>query len=50
MVAILKTESYEEWFDGFGDLNAKAIIDTRLMRLALGNPGKTRSVGEGVQE
>lgn len=45
-----ETRRYAEWFDRLRDRPAKARIDARLRRFALGNPGDVRSVGEGVQE
>ena len=50
MIKIKQTEAYEEWFDSLSDARAKARIDVRIRRLSLGNPGKTRPVGEGIME
>lgn len=40
----------EEWLDGLRDRKGAAIIRTRLDRLAHGNPGDSKLVGEGVKE
>ncbi len=50
MLAIRKTETYARWFDGLRDTHARARILARVERLAAGNPGDVRSVGEGVSE
>jgi putative addiction module killer protein len=41
---------FEEWLDTMRDSQGKAKIKARLQRLALGNLGDCKSVGEGVSE
>jgi putative addiction module killer protein len=41
---------YDEWFNSLRDINAQAKIISRLNRIANGNLGDYRSVGEGVCE
>lgn len=50
MIAILETEIYSKWFDHLRDPKAQARIDTRITRLAYGNPGDVKPIGEGVSE
>ena len=50
MLELRKTEFYAEWLDGLRDVRAKARILVRVERLAAGNPGDARPVGEGVSE
>ena len=50
MLSLRRTAVYQAWFDGLRDIQAVARIAKRLDRLALGNPGDVRSVGEGVSE
>lgn len=50
MLAIRKTETYARWLDGLSDTHARARILVRVERLAAGNPGDVRPVGEGVSE
>ena len=50
MTEIRKTESYAKWIDGLRDINARARILVRVERLAMGNPGDTEPVGEGISE
>ena len=47
---IRKTKEFAEWIDGLGDVRGRARILVRIERLALGNPGDVRPVGEGVSE
>ncbi|UUZ76253.1 type II toxin-antitoxin system RelE/ParE family toxin [Polaromonas sp. P1(28)-13] len=50
MLEIRKTEIYAQWIDGLRDLQARARIQVRIERLAAGNPGDVKAVGEGVSE
>jgi putative addiction module killer protein len=49
-IVILQTEAFRLWLDGLRDRTARIRIDDRLMRLARGHSGDTRSVGHGVHE
>ena len=50
MVEIRKTEIFAKWIDGLEDIRARARILVRIERLAAGNPGDVKPVGEGVSE
>ena len=50
MLVIRKTETYARWLDGLRDIHARARVQVRVERLAAGNPGDVRPVGEGVSE
>lgn len=50
MYEIRKTETYAQWLDGLRDIHARARVQVRVERLAAGNPGDVRPVGEGVSE
>jgi putative addiction module killer protein len=50
MIEIRITEKYAQWLDGLCDINARARIQIRVERLAVGNAGDVKSVGEGVSE
>ena len=50
MIELRKTELFAQWLDGLRDLRARARVQARLERLAGGNPGDVRPVGEGVSE
>ena len=41
---------YRKWFNSLRDIKAKARIETRLTRIALGNLGDYKSIGDGVLE
>ena len=50
MIEVRKTEVYARWLDGLRDARARARVLARVERLAAGNPGDVRPVGEGVSE
>ena len=50
MIAIRQTEVFAVWFRNLRDRRARARIQVRIDRLALGNPGDVKPVGEGVSE
>jgi len=50
MLEVRKTETYAHWIDNLRDLQARARIQVRIERLAAGNPGDVKAVGEGVSE
>jgi putative addiction module killer protein len=41
---------FDEWLDGLKDRTTRARIASRLNRVALGNLGDVKSVGDGVSE
>ena len=45
-----KTEIYARWLNGLRDIRARARVQARVERLAAGNPGDVKPVGEGVSE
>ena len=50
MLEIRKTESYAQWIDSLRDLQARARVQVRIERLAAGNSGDVKAIGEGVSE
>jgi putative addiction module killer protein len=48
--SIIQTEQFHRWLASQKDREARARINDRLVRLAQGNLGDTKSVGDGVQE
>ncbi len=50
MFEVRKTEFYAKWLDSLRDERARARVLVRVERLAVGNPGDVRPVGEGVSE
>ena len=47
---IRKTNHFAKWIDGLQDIRARARIQARIERLAIGNPGDVKPVGEGISE
>lgn len=50
MREIRKTAQFAKWLDALADIRARAMVMVRIDRLADGNPGDAKSVGEGVRE
>jgi len=50
MIEVRRTEVYAKWLDGLRDVRARARVLVRVERLAAGNAGDVRPVGEGVSE
>ena len=50
MVEIRKTATFSKWIDSLRDIRARARIQARIERLAVGHAGDAKPVGEGVSE
>ena len=50
MIELRKTETFARWLDELRDLRARARVQVRIERLAAGNAGDVKAVGEGVSE
>ncbi len=50
MWEIRKTAEFAAWLDGLADVRARARVQARVERLAAGNPGDVKPVGQGVSE
>jgi putative addiction module killer protein len=50
VVEIRRTEEFASWLDGLRDQKARARVLVRIERLAAGNPGDIKPVGQGVSE
>jgi putative addiction module killer protein len=50
MVKILRTAEFDNWLDRLKDRLAKSSVQARIDRLAKGNAGDVKPVGEGVSE
>ena len=48
MIEMRKTELYARWLDGLRDIRARARVQARVERLAMGNAGDVKPVGAGV--
>ena len=49
-VTIVQSAAFRGWLNGLRDRKARLRIDDRIKRLASGNAGDTKSVGDGLQE
>lgn len=50
MIEVRKTAVYTKWVDGLRDINARARVLMRVERMAAGNFGDVKPVGQGVSE
>jgi putative addiction module killer protein len=50
MLEIRKSSEFAVWLDGLRDLRGRARVLARIERLATGNPGDVKPVGQGVSE
>jgi putative addiction module killer protein len=50
MPSVRETEQFSNWISRLRDLVAKSKIVVRIQRLAQGNPGDAKPVGEGIIE
>ena len=50
MVEVLTTQVFDQWLRKLKDRQARLRIAERIDRLAHGNPGDTKPVGQGVWE
>jgi putative addiction module killer protein len=50
MAFVRQTVEFDKWLKNLRDPRGKAKVLVRIDRLALGNPGDVRPVGEGLSE
>ena len=50
MKDIRKSDVFDKWLRNLRDRRAVVRIDTRIRRLAKGNPGDVKPAGEGISE
>ena len=50
MIEIRKTATFAKWIDDLRDMRARARVQARIERLAVGHAGDVKPVGEGVSE
>jgi putative addiction module killer protein len=44
------TAEYDKWLASISEQTTKARIAARVLRLTVGNPGDSKSVGDGIRE
>lgn len=50
MIEIRETDTFSAWLKALRDAQSRARIAARIRRLAFGNPGDVKPVGEGISE
>ena len=50
VIEIVQSDTFSEWLGRLKDRQARARIQMRLDRMALGNPGDVKPVREGISE
>jgi putative addiction module killer protein len=50
MVEFIKSDAFDRWLRDLRDIRAAARIQVRLDRMAAGNPGDVKAVGDGISE
>jgi len=50
MFDVQQTDRFQAWFAKLTDVKAKAAVFDRIDRLALGNVGDAKALGDGVSE
>ena len=50
MFEIRKSAEFAAWLDALRDVRGRARVQARIERLAVGNPGDVKPVGQGVSE
>jgi len=50
LIEIRQSDEFTDWLMRLRDFQARAKIVTRILRLANGNAGDSRSVGDGIVE
>lgn len=50
MIELIKSSTFDAWLSRIKDRQALARITMRLDRLAMGNPGDVKPVGNGLSE
>ena len=50
MIELIRSATFDRWLSNLRDRGAVSRILVRLDRLAMGNPGDSKPVGEGVSE
>jgi len=50
MIEFKQTETFRKWRSRLKDERARAMVASRLDRLAFGNPGDVKPIGQGISE
>jgi putative addiction module killer protein len=50
VLEVVKSATFDKWLSALRDRRARAKVQVRITRLALGNPGDVKPVGAGISE
>lgn len=50
VIKIVKSDTFDQWLYGLKDRVARARIEARIVRMALGNPGDMKPARDGISE
>lgn len=50
MLTLLRSQTFDDWLSGLKDRQARARVQARIDRLAMGNPGDVKSTQSGISE
>ncbi|MGH8716729.1 MAG: type II toxin-antitoxin system RelE/ParE family toxin [Burkholderiales bacterium] len=50
MPTILRSSTFSDWLTQFPDSRARVRIQVRIDRMAEGNPGDVKPIGDGLSE
>ena len=50
VIEIVKSNTFDQWLQGLKDRVARARIEARIARMALGNPGDVKPTRDGISE
>jgi putative addiction module killer protein len=50
VIELRKTRAFAQWLDDLRDIRARARVQARIERLAMGHRGDAKAIGEGVSE
>ena len=50
MIEVSRSTTFDHWLKALRDVRARARIQARIERLAAGNPGDVKPVGDGISE
>ena len=50
MLELIQSQTFQRWLNGLKGRQARARVQARLDRLALGNPGDAKPLRDGVSE
>jgi putative addiction module killer protein len=50
MFTVLKSQTFDDWLSGLKERQARARVQARIDRMAMGNPGDVKPTQSGISE